>query len=120
MNCGHMFTTSEVAKQNAAKVHLDFWLALEELHDIQIIEIREMWVNFYYRKAIKCVKIKTIYASMWLSNEMNEASVSTLNSSESIWPTPLSTGVYQSEETSLEGRETMKYLFLSSSRLYIP
>ena len=34
MNCGHMFTTSEVSKQNAAKVHQAFWLALAELHDI--------------------------------------------------------------------------------------
>ena len=33
-----------------------------------------------------------------------EAKINTLNSSESIWPPPLSTGVYRNEEPSPEGQ----------------
>ena len=41
----------------------------------------------------------------------------TLNSSESIWPPPFSTGVFQMRSLHRRGRETKKFLFLSSSRL---
>ena len=37
-------------------------------------------------------------------NHLNEASRSTLNSLESIWPTPFSAGVYQNEESSPAGQ----------------
>ena len=43
---------------------------------------------------------------------IQKESPDTLNSSESIWPTPFSTGVYQNEEPSLEGKRD-KEIFLS-------
>ena len=43
---------------------------------------------------------------------LNILTINTLNSSESIWPTPFSTGVYQNEEPALEGQRD-KEIFLS-------
>ena len=52
-----------------------------------------------------------------VGEQEEEVEEDTLNSSESIWPPPFSTGVYQNEELYRRGTETKKFLSLSSSCL---